>query len=109
MREEMLRDIGTERRVPIGNADRYIAPMPEHPEPMILGNMCQNGVQSLAEYCNLCHHEAVLDVATWPDNVPVPAFRRRMVCTRCGIIGADVRPNWRERPERKTLTGAQWQ
>jgi hypothetical protein len=28
--------------------------------------------------------------------VPVPAFGPRMVCTRCGIIGADARPNWRE-------------
>jgi hypothetical protein len=48
MRENVLRDIGTERRVPIGRADRYIAPMPEHPEPMTLGNMRQNGVRSLA-------------------------------------------------------------
>jgi hypothetical protein len=53
MREEMLRDIGTERRVPIGNADRYVVSMPEHPEPMTLGNMRQNGVRSLAVYCNL--------------------------------------------------------
>jgi hypothetical protein len=30
-----------------------------------------------------------------------------MVCTRCGIIGADARPNWRERPERESLTGVQ--
>jgi hypothetical protein len=26
-----------------------------------------------------------------------------MVCTRCGIIGAGVRTNWSERPERPTL------
>jgi hypothetical protein len=30
------------------------------------------------------------------DDVLVPAFGPRMVCTRCGIIGADARPNWRE-------------
>jgi hypothetical protein len=29
-----------------------------------------------------------------------------MVCTRCGIIGADARPNWREQPARESLTGA---
>jgi hypothetical protein len=29
----------------------------------------------------------------WPDHVPVPTFGPRMVCTRCGIIGVDVRPN----------------
>jgi hypothetical protein len=31
-----------------------------------------------------------------------------MVCTRCGIIGADARPNWKEQPPRETLTGMQW-
>jgi hypothetical protein len=25
--------------------------------------------------------------------VPVPSFGPRMVCTRCGIVGADARPN----------------
>jgi hypothetical protein len=27
----------------------------------------------------------------------VPSFGPRMVCTKCGTIGADVRPNWKER------------
>ena len=36
--------------------------------------------------------------------VPVPTFGARMVCTCCGIIGADARPNWREQPAR--LSGA---
>jgi hypothetical protein len=31
-----------------------------------------------------------------------------MVCTHCGIIGADARPNWKEQPPRESLTGAQW-
>jgi hypothetical protein len=31
-----------------------------------------------------------------------------MACTRCGIIGTDVRPNWKEQPVRETLTGVQW-
>jgi hypothetical protein len=43
----------------------------------------------------------------WPDDVPVRAFGPRMVCTRCGIIGADARPNWRERPPRESLPGAE--
>jgi hypothetical protein len=30
------------------------------------------------------------------------------VCTRCGIIGADARPNWKEQPARESLTRAQW-
>jgi hypothetical protein len=28
-----------------------------------------------------------------------------MVCTRCGIIGADARPNWRGQPQRESLPG----
>ncbi|HEX5845084.1 MAG TPA: hypothetical protein VFY53_02070 [Rhodoplanes sp.] len=41
-------------------------------------------------------HEAVLPVDQWSDAVPVRAFGPRMICTCCGIIGADTRPNWRE-------------
>ena len=43
-----------------------------------------------------------------PMTVPVPASGPRMVYTRCGIIGADTRPNWSEQQPRETLTGVQW-
>ena len=36
--------------------------------------------------CEVCHHEALLNVNTFGDAVPVPSFGPRMVCTRCGII-----------------------
>jgi hypothetical protein len=65
------------------------------------------GVRSLAVSRRQCHHEAVLSADHWPDHVPVPTFGPRMVCTRCGIIGANARPNWREQPARESLTGAQ--
>jgi hypothetical protein len=71
--------------------------------------MRQNGVRSLAVSCAIRHHEATLNVEAWPDHVPVPAFGPRMVCTRCGIVGADARPNWKEQVTRPSLTGAQWQ
>jgi hypothetical protein len=45
---------------------------------------------------DLCHYEAVLHADRWPDAVLVRDFRLRMVCTPCGIIGVDARPNWRE-------------
>jgi hypothetical protein len=73
---------------------------------MTLGNMRANGVRSLAVSCLLCHHQAVLSVDPWRDDVTVPSFALRLVCTSCGIIGADARPNWSERPARPSLTGA---
>jgi hypothetical protein len=60
-------------------------------------------VPSLAVSCMLCHHAARLDVDGYDDSVTMPSFGPRMVCTRCGIIGADARPNWREQSERASL------
>jgi hypothetical protein len=37
-----------------------------------------------------------------PTHVVVPMFGPRMVCTRCGIIGADARPNWQGRDESRS-------
>jgi hypothetical protein len=59
--------------------------------PMTLGNMRANGVRSLDGCCWLCHHRAILSADSWPDDMPVPSFGSRMVCTRCGIIGANAR------------------
>ena len=62
---------------------------------MTLGNMRDLGVRSIAVTCELCHHD-VLSVERWDDAILVHSFRPRMVCTACGIVGADARPNWRE-------------
>ena len=66
---------------------------------MTLRNMRENGVRSLAITCGAvhCHHCAVMDVSDFPDDLTVPSFGPRMVCTVCGAIGADARPNWNER------------
>jgi hypothetical protein len=77
-------------------------------EPMTLGNMRENGVRSLDVSCWNCRHRAIMSVDRWPDHVRVPTFGPRMVCTRCGIVGADARPNWNERSPRENSTrGAQ--
>ena len=46
-----------------------------------LGNMRDNGVRRLDVSCCICHHAAVLDVHADADDVPVPWFGPRMVCT----------------------------
>ncbi len=66
-------------------------------EPMDLVNMRANGVCSLSIYCHQCHHETAMNVDHLPGDMTVPSFGPRMVCTKCGTIGADVRPNWKER------------
>jgi hypothetical protein len=50
--------------------------------PMTLGNMRANGVRWLAVSCHLCHHQAVLSADPWADDMPVPSFGPRMVCSR---------------------------
>jgi len=61
--------------------------------------MRQQGVHSLWVRCGAlhCHHDATMDVNAFDDDVAVPSFGPRMVCTVCGAIGADARPNWNER------------
>jgi hypothetical protein len=51
-----------------------------------LGNMRANGVRSLDVTCWQRHHPAIMSADPWPDDVPVPTFGPRMVCTRCGIV-----------------------
>jgi hypothetical protein len=76
--------------------------------PMTLANMRAQGVCSLSVTCHLCHHEALLNADRFADAVPIPAVGPRVVCSSCGTVGADVRPDWTERPRPESLTGEQW-
>jgi hypothetical protein len=81
-----------------------------HGPPMTLGNMRELGVQRLIAFChnNACRHQAVIDVSSYPDDIEVPSFRRRVKCGKCGGRDIDVRPNWKEQPSTESLTGKQW-
>jgi hypothetical protein len=46
---------------------------------MMFGNMRAQHVRSLLVTCELCRH--VMNVDRFGDDVPVPAFRLRMICT----------------------------
>ena len=81
-----------------GNADRSAWAIRSH------------GVRHLLIYCSAglyCHHSAVINADRWPDETVLLDLDRKLVCTKCGMIGADVRPNWSERPPPGSLTGAQ--
>jgi hypothetical protein len=55
--------------------------------------MRANGMRSLDVCCWVCHHWAIMSADPWSDDVPVPAFGPRMVCTNCGL-------RWRVSPVR---------
>ena len=50
--------------------------------------------------------QRVVDADRWPDETAVRDRCRKAVCTKCGMIGADVRPNWQDRSERESLTAS---
>jgi hypothetical protein len=64
---------------------------------MDLANMRANGGRSLSVSCPACHRSVRFNVDAYSDDVHVVAFGPRMVCTGCGMIGADARPDWTER------------
>jgi hypothetical protein len=76
--------------------------------PMTLGNMRANGVRTLAAWClgRGCNHFRVLDVSSYPDDVPVPSFGPRLRCEVCGNLVADARPNWNEIYKQEPITRA---
>jgi hypothetical protein len=45
--------------------------------------------------CHGCRHEVIHNVDKYPGDLLVREFGPRMVCTKCGMVGADVRPNWK--------------
>ena len=66
--------------------------------PMDLANMRHNDVRSLLVTCMQCRVARVVNVDSFDGALTVPSFGPRMVCKACGSKGADVRPNWTERP-----------
>jgi hypothetical protein len=79
--------------------------------PVTLGHIRSHGVRRLLIYCSsglYCHHSGTVEVDRWPDETAVRKLCPKAVCTKCGMIDADVRTNWSERPPAESLTGAQW-
>ena len=85
-------------------------PEPYRGPPVTLGHLRSHGCRRLLIYCStgVCHHSAVVDADLWPDETALRDLSPKAVCTKCGMIGADVRPDWTERAPVESLTGAQW-
>jgi hypothetical protein len=56
-----------------------------------------HGCRGVLVYCESiwCNHSADIDADWLPDDTVIRSLAPRMVCTACGLIGADVRPDWR--------------
>jgi hypothetical protein len=67
--------------------------------PMTLGSLRQLGVRGLLLVCldTKCRHEATTSVDDYADEIELPSFAPRMVCSKCGEK-VEVRPNWNEMP-----------
>jgi hypothetical protein len=65
-------------------------------QPVTLGHIRGHGCRDLLVYCASiqCNHRTKLCADHLPDETPIRALGTRMVCTRCGHRGADVRPDW---------------
>jgi hypothetical protein len=65
-------------------------------EPVTLDQIRVHGCRDLLVYCSSvwCNHSATLNADWLPRDTPLRALCPRMVCTACGLIGADVRPDW---------------
>jgi hypothetical protein len=66
--------------------------------------MRELGVRSLDVSCWNCHHQAVLSADRWPDEVAVPTFGSRMVCTSRDMSA----PKRKEQPPQESLIPLQW-
>ena len=64
--------------------------------PVTLGHLRSHGCRDLLVYCTStwCNHAATITADSLPEDTPVRSLCGRMVCTACGLIGADVRPDW---------------
>ena len=69
-----------------------------------MGHIRGHGCRDLV-YCGSisCNHSITMNADYMPDDTPIRPLGSRMVCTRCGHVGADVRLDWGPRVKEKPL------
>ena len=65
-------------------------------EPATLGHIRGHGCGDSLIYCDSihCSHSATMNADRMPNETVIRALGPKMVCTKCGHVGADVRPDW---------------
>jgi hypothetical protein len=73
--------------------------------PVTMAHVRGHGCRDLFVYCGSgrCHHSATMNGDHFPNELPVRSVCARMVCTVCGMIGADVRPDWSSHVNKRHL------
>jgi hypothetical protein len=71
--------------------------------PVTLGHIRGHGCRDLIVRCTSgwCYHSVLMNADWLPDETPVRSLCPRMVCTACGLIGAEVRPDWSPHTNRR--------
>jgi hypothetical protein len=61
-------------------------------EPVTMSHIRGHGCRDLLVYCQsiFCNHSVTLNADWLPDDTVLLTLDPRMVCTKCGLIGADV-------------------
>jgi hypothetical protein len=74
----------------------------DRPTKISFGEMRSSGVHGLLIYCAdyRCSHYLAISGDRWPDDVRLSDLEPKFVCSACGKLGADVRPdfNWNAKP-----------
>src|SRR5262249_39598052 len=71
----------------------WISPDYTHLPPFRRHNTACQEHRSPRAALNPCDR-AVMNVDWLPDEIPLRSLCPKMVCTACGLVGADVRPDW---------------
>jgi hypothetical protein len=71
--------------------------------PVTLGHIRGHGCRDLLVFCGSihCNHETKINADHLPGETPIRPLGARMVCSRCGHHGADVRPDWSPHTNRR--------
>jgi len=69
--------------------------MSDRPLKITFAELRASGVRGLLIYCcnYRCSHSLAISGDAWSDDVRLSDIEPRFVCTACGQLGADVRPN----------------
>ena len=79
-------------------------------ELITMGHIRGHGCPALLVYCvsPWCNHSATLTLDWLPDDTVLLDLDHRMACTACGLIGADVRPDWTPKTGGGGMGRAHW-